>query len=204
MKSFSVLKFLIIFSVFCAFFALEVKAGALRPSSVKEVKSCIAQKEANFGETPSLGSTADEMSVKEFEGQVAEIDGLIGCVNQGLKIPNLNWRIRRDWLIKKFEYYQMRQIFAQFSCYAKNVVQVDNLTTVTEKEVENNNKKAALRNVNLLQSAALRTKACIDRGIRFKHIDADFKEGFRAIAVPTDALLEKVEDLRATVKQMPE
>lgn len=204
MKILFVLKFLIVFGAICAFSVLEIKAGALRSSSVKEIKSCIAQKEANFCETPSLASNANEMSVKEFDTQIAGLDGLIGCVNRGLKIPNLSWRIRRDWLIKRFEYYQMRQIFAQFSCYAKNVGRIEKLTAATEKEVANKDKKAALRDADLLQYAALRAKSCIDRGIGFKHIDEEFKEGFRAIAATTGTLIEKVEALRSVVKQMPE
>ena len=203
MKSLPILKFTILIAAISLFSALEAKANSLRPSRVSEVKSCIAQKETNFGATPVAGGNSDA-SLKEVNTSVSQLNELIGCVNQGLKIHNLNWRIRRDWLIKRFEYYQMRQVFAQYSCYFTNAVQVEKLMIKVNDEIDSRQKKSALQNINSAHNYALRAKQCSNRAAHFKHIEPEFKQGFQEISAQTDGLLEKIEQLRAVIKKLPE
>jgi hypothetical protein len=202
MKSLSVLKFTILLAVIFLFSALETKANSLRPMRVNEVKSCIAQKEKNFGATPVAVGSSDA-SLKEVNTSVSQLSELIGCVNQGLKINNLSWRIRRDWLIKRFEYYQIRQVFAQYSCYFTNAVQAEKLMVKVNDEIDSRRKKPALQNVSTLQNYALRAKQCSDRAAHFKHIEPEFKQGFQEISAQTDGLLEKIEQLHAVIKKLP-
>lgn len=75
---------------------------------------------------------------------------------------------------------------------------------VVNRKIENRQKRAVLRDLNLLQKSAFRAKACSDRAARFRHIEPEFKDGFREISAQTDELIEKVRELRATVKKLPE
>lgn len=202
MKSLPVLKFTLLLAAISLFSVLENKANSLRPPRVSEVKSCIAQKETNFGATPVASGNSDT-SLKEVNTSVSQLNELIGCVNQGLKINNLSWRIRRDWLIKRFEYYQMRQVFAQYSCYFTNAAQVEKLMIKVNDEIDNRQKTLALQNISALRNYALRAKQCSDRAVHFKHIEPEFKQGFQEISAQTDGLLEKVEQLRAVIKKLP-
>lgn len=202
MKSLFVLKFTILFAAISIFSALETKANSLRPMRVSEVRSCIAQKETNFGATPVVSSNSDA-SLEEVNTSVSQLSELIGCVNQGLKIHNLNWHIRRDWLIKRFEYYQMRQVFAQYSCYFTNAVQVEKLMIKVNDEIDSRQKKPALQNINSAHNYALRAKRCSSRAAHFKQIEPEFKQGFQEISAQTDGLLEKIAQLRTVIKKLP-
>lgn len=202
MKSFSGSTFLLSLFVIFSFFAIETKAN-FRPPRVSEIKNCIAQKENDFGDTPTISGNSGT-GLRETSAYVSQLDGLIGCVNQGLKIPNLSWRIRREWLIKRFEYYQLRQVFAQYSCYFSNSSEAEKLMAEINQNIDRRQKNTALQNVSRLHHSALRAKQCSDRAARFKNIDPEFKQGFQEISAQTDELIEKVEKLRATVRKMPE
>lgn len=203
MKKFPASKLLFSLLIVCGFAAVEIKAN-VRPPRVSKIKSCIAQKESNFSTTPTFGSGDKTANLKETGIYVSQLDELIGCVDLGLRIPNLSWRVRREWLIKKSEYYQLRQVFAQYSCYFSHTINAEVLIEKIILKVENRRRNSALRDLHLLQNSAARAKQCSDRAARFKHLDPEFKDGFREISRQTDELLEKIKELRAVVRKLPE
>jgi predicted transcriptional regulator len=204
MKKSKIIVLSILLAALAAICGTTETAAQTTAKKIKQVNVCLSKNESVFGQKFDFETASPHETLANIGESVVALDEMLKCTDEGLRIKNLNVRVRCDWRERQGEYRNLRPFFALQACFFENLLETDRLGNESLETVKTGNKPAAQAKVSLMNEFAVKTRRCAEDGMKLKNLDADLGAGFAEEFAQAQKLVAAVEDLQRVIARMPE